>query len=650
MSPGRIGTLEVRNRIVHAPMSLSLGEGGGTCGPKFLAYYEARARGGVGLIDIGTVSVGYPEGAVDAKQIALSHDRFIPGIAELARTVQRHGARIMLQLNHNGVLAGLDRTLGRPIAVPSVPRGAAGFPLDAHLPEELEELRRLAAANGPAPPDPGFEVLDHAGIALIVDMFAQAARRAKSAGIDAVEIHGGHGYLLQSFLSSASNRRTDRYGGEAANRSRFLTEAVRAVREETGADFPIVVKLDGVEFERENGITLDDARYFARAAREAGADAVTVTAYADMSRPLNHSGAHTPQQPRLLVPYAEEIGSVTGGPVITAGRIEPEEADRDIRAGRYDFVAMGRKLLADPDLPNRLAAAEPDRVRPCIYCYTCLSQAYFRRPILCPINPEMGHESDVPLPPMSKQVVIVGGGLTGMETARRLAVSGAHVTLFEAASVLGGQARVAARCDEPIARLLAWLTNELERLHVTVRLGCETDEATIRAVAADIVIDARHAIPAGHTSGVVDAADFAALEAQGREIAIIGANAIGLALARFHSARGARIHVIDTAQRAGAGIALVRRWRILRIFDEGAVAHLGVTDLAVGQGSVSFTDRDGNGQVLRPDAVIRADGAARRHAEPIPGALAIPIAPGVRTIDRAFADAVTLSRMAAGAA
>ncbi len=642
--------MELRNRIVHAPMSLSLGEGGGTCGPKFLAYYEARARGGVGLIDIGTVSVGYPEGAVDAKQIAISHDRFIPSIAELARTVQRHGARIMLQLNHNGVLAGLDRTLGRPIAVPSIPRGTSGFPRDSHLPEELEELKTLAAANGPPPPDPGFEVLDHAGIARIVDMFAQAARRAKSAGIDAVEIHGGHGYLLQSFLSSASNRRTDRYGGDGANRSRFLTEAVRAVREETGPDFPLVVKLDAVEFGRENGITLNDARYFARAAREAGADAVTVTAYADMSRPLNHSGAHTPEQPRLLVPYAEEIGLVTGGPVITAGRIEPEEADGDIRAGRYDFVAMGRKLLADLDLPNRLAAAEPDRVRPCIYCYTCLSQAYFRRPILCPINPEMGREGDAPLPPTAKHVAIIGGGLTGMETARRLTVSGARVTLFEAASVLGGQARVAAQCDEPIARLLAWLTNELARLQVAVRLDSETDAATIGTTAADIVIDARYAIAAGQPSGIVDAADFAALEVQEREIAIVGANAIGLALARFHSARGARVHVVDTAQKAGAGLALVRRWRILRIFDEGAVAHLGVTDLAVGQGSVSFRDRDGNRQVMRPDMVIRADGASRRHAEPIPGALAVPITPGVRTIDQAFADAVTLSRMAVGAA
>jgi 2,4-dienoyl-CoA reductase (NADPH2) len=368
-----------------------------------------------------------------------------------------------------------------------------------------------------------------------------------------------------------------------------------------------------------------------------------------MSRPLNHSGAHTPEQPRLLVPYAEGIRSVIGGPVITAGRVEPQEADADIRAGRYDFVAMGRKLLADPDLPNRLAAAEPDRVRPCIYCYTCLSQAYFRRPILCPINPEMGHEGDAPLPPTTKQVAIVGGGLTGMETARRLAMSGARVTLLEAASVLGGQARVAAQCDESIGRLLAWLTNELARLRVAVRLDCETDEATIRTIAADIVIDARQPIPSGQPSGVVDAADMAALEGREGEIAIIGATAIGLGLARFHIARGARVHVIDTAQKAGAGVALVRRWRILGIFDEGAVAHLGVTDLNVGQGSVSFRDREGNRQAIRPGVVIRADGASRPHTAPIPGALTVPIKSGIRTIDQAFADAVTLSQMAVGA-
>jgi 2,4-dienoyl-CoA reductase-like NADH-dependent reductase (Old Yellow Enzyme family) len=621
MSPGRIGAMELRNRIVHAPMSLSLGQGDGTCGRKFLAYYEARARGGVGLIDIGTVSIGYPEGAVDAKQVAISHDRFIPSIAELASTMRKHGARIMLQLNHNGVLAGLDRTLGRAIAVPSVPEAASGFPMDAHLPEELEELKALAAANGPPPLDPGFEVLDLQGIGRIVDMFARAARRAQRAGVDAVEIHGGHGYLLQSFLSPASNRRTDRYGGDPAGRGRFLTEVVRAVRDETGPDFPVVVKLDAVEFDRANGITPDDARFFARAVRDAGADAVTVTAYADMSRPLNHSGAHTPEQPGLLVPYAEDIRSAIGGPVVTAGRIEPEQADADIRAGRYDFVAMGRKLLADPDLPNKLAAGEAERVRPCIYCYACISQAYFRRPILCPVNAEIGHE-DEPPPPTERHVAIVGGGLTGMEAARRLALAGARVTLFETAPELGGRARAMARCDEPVGRLLVWLAGELAALGVTVRLSAKADEAG--SVSADIVLDARDVTPASHPPGVIDAADPEAFEPHDK-IAIVGANAAGLALAGFHRARGAQVHVIDTAPKAGAGVPLVKRWRLLRMFEQGVTAHLGVTELTVGEGFVVFKDCDGVLRELRPDAVIAAD--------------------GTRTLDQAFADAVVLSRI-----
>jgi 2,4-dienoyl-CoA reductase-like NADH-dependent reductase (Old Yellow Enzyme family) len=309
-------------------------------------------------------------------------------LAGLADAVHAHGAKIVLQLNHNGPQAGGDRAAGRPLAVPSIPEPKRGDLADSFLPEELAAL----AAGNPILGEVRYQVLDAAGIARIVDMFAAAAERAKRAGIDAVEIHAGHGYLLQSFLSPATNKRTDDYGGPLENRARFLVEVLRAVRAAVGPDFPVWCKLDSEEFALEGGIRIDNAIATALLAEAAGADAISVSAYSDVSKAVTHSGSHTPQQPELLVPNATRIKRAVGVPVITAGRIGLDEADRHIAAGDFDFVAFGRKLLADPDLPRKLHAGHAGTVRPCIYCYSCISQAYFRRPIICTVNPEMGRE------------------------------------------------------------------------------------------------------------------------------------------------------------------------------------------------------------------------------------------------------------------
>ena len=354
LKPGRIGTMELRNRIVHAPMSLGLGAGDGTCGERFIAYYAERAKGGAGLINIGTVSVGYPEGSVDAKQIAASDDKYLPSLRALADAIHAHGAKVVLQLNHNGLQAGGDRAAGRPLATPSLPEPKRGDLGDYFLADELAAL----VAGNPVAGEIRYALLDAAGIARVVNMFAAAALRAKRAGIDAVEIHGGHGYLLASFLSPVTNRRADAYGGSVENRARFLVEVLRAVRAAVGPDFPVWCKIDSTEFALDGGISIEDAKLTARLAEAAGADAISVSAYSDVSKAITHSGSHTPQQPELLVPNARAIKAVVTIPVITAGRIEAVEADRHIAAGAFDFVAFGRKLLADPLDPAANAALD----------------------------------------------------------------------------------------------------------------------------------------------------------------------------------------------------------------------------------------------------------------------------------------------------
>lgn len=622
LAEGRIGSMAVRNRMVHAPMSLGLGAGDGECGERFIAYYEARARGGVGLINVGTVSIGYPEGSVDARQVAISQDRYIAGIKELADRVQRHGARIMLQLNHNGLIAGGDRAAGRPLAAPSLPLPRANPLAQGFLPEELEELGRIANAQGVPLPDPGFQVLDKEGIARIVAMFAAAAERSRRAGVDAVEIHGGHGYLLSSFLSPASNRRQDEYGGVAENRARFLVETVAAVRAAVGAGFPIVVKLDSIEFGQAGGISLEDAIVTARLVEAAGADAITATGYADMMQPMLHSGAHTPEVERLLVPYAEAIRKAVSIPVLTAGRIEPEDADTDIAAGRYDFVAFGRKLLADPELPAKLMRGDPDAVRPCIYCYACISQAYFRRPVICAVNPEMGHEDDPPqADPRAGQVAVVGGGIAGMEAARRLARAGNPVTLIEQAQLLGGQARTAAIVHPPVAKLLTWLEREMAEAGVAIRGACEATPRLIETIAPDRLIVATGTSPQPIVTSRdgAQAVDPVALEwmaaAPGHVVVLDGGH-VGLMLARFFVRHGSSVALVDSAPRFGAGLPVVLRWRIIGELQEaGAAFHAGASAIERLPDRVRFIDGAGLATEILADAVIHLPDKASRDSE-----------------------------------
>lgn len=270
LSPGRIGTMETKNRIAVTAMGVSLSEDDGTVGEQLIAYHEEQARGGAGLIICGVAGVAWPVGAVAMQQTAISDDRFIPGLKALTDRVHAQGAKIATQLHHGGFVAGYSfNRWGHKLWGPAVPPAPKGSFIDYFLMEELQALAGMKM--------PELKVLEQADIDLAVQQFAQGARRAKEAGFDGIEIHGGHGYLLSSFTSPYTNTRTDQYGGSVENRLRLTLEVIAAIRAEVGRDFPLWIKLDSQEVGKPGGITLEMAKENARLVEAAGVDAITIT-------------------------------------------------------------------------------------------------------------------------------------------------------------------------------------------------------------------------------------------------------------------------------------------------------------------------------------------------------------------------------------
>ncbi len=575
LSPGRIGSLELRNRILMAPMGEELAELDGTVGERQLAYVEARAAGGAALVSLGSVAVAWPVGTANECQNGVSGDRFEAGIRRLADAAHRHGAALALQLTHMGKVARNDIVAGRAMHVPSLP-GRPGFdPLMAMItPEELEAS--IAPMQAPTA-RVEFHEMTSDDIAAVIAQFADAAARAQAWGVDAIELHAGHGYLIDEFLSPTSNRRTDDYGGTVEQRARFLLEVIAAVRASVGRDYPLWARINGHEVCTEGGETLDDAITVARLAVDASLDALHVSAYGDPNVAISFTESHTPHEPGHLVDLARAVKTAVDVPVITVGRIEPDVADALISEGACDFVAMGRKLLADPELPNKLAAGTVDDVRPCLYHYRCISNIFVRKGVQCVSNPMVGRERELALEPVAtpRRIVVVGGGPAGMEAARVAAFRGHDVVLYERGDELGGRLRLAARTYAPNADLLQWLVRQVEAGGIDVRLATRfeaNDADLVRALHADVVIDAtggRWTRP--HIDGVdlthvrdVNGCEPWVLrdEALARgPVVVIGGGRAGCGLADLAHDQGHDVTVLEPSNVFAVQFGLPGRWR-----------------------------------------------------------------------------------------
>jgi 2,4-dienoyl-CoA reductase-like NADH-dependent reductase (Old Yellow Enzyme family)/thioredoxin reductase len=472
-SPIRIGSMEVKNRIVLPPMTVGYGVPEGTVSEKHRDYYEARAQGGAGLIITEAAGV-HAQRKYGMFPLGLYEDAQIQSWRELAEATHRHGAKLAVQLMDPGpesimMLTGIQ---------PAGPSRVVGRGLFRDVPRELS-IGEIEA---------------------IVDDFAEATRRAKEAGLDAIEIHAAHGYaLVGSFLSPFFNKRTDRYGGSLEGRLRLLLEIIEAIRGRVGKDFPIIVRVSGDE-RRTGGRTLQETQFIARILVEAGVDALEVSGG---TVPTVFWAVVAPSGTPLAInaDFSQAIKQVVNVPVISVGRINsPRVAEFLLETGKADMVSMGRALHADPELPNKAAAGAFDDIVPCLGCNCgCIGSVVQGRLATCIINPAAGKEKEMAIVPAEhrKKVLVAGGGPAGLEAARVAALRGHEVTLYEKEEKLGGQVNLASVPPfmQEIGQLIKHLSTRVQKAGVQVELGKAVTPELIEELKPDVVVVATGASP-----------------------------------------------------------------------------------------------------------------------------------------------------------
>jgi 2,4-dienoyl-CoA reductase-like NADH-dependent reductase (Old Yellow Enzyme family)/thioredoxin reductase len=472
-SPIRIGSMEVKNRIVLPPMTVGYGVPEGTVSEKHRDYYEARAQGGAGLIITEAAAV-HAQRKYGMFPLGLYEDAQIQSWRELAEATHRHGAKLAVQLMDPGpesimMLTGIQ---------PAGPSRVVGRGLFRDVPRELS-IGEIEA---------------------IVDDFAEATRRAKEAGLDAIEIHAAHGYaLVGSFLSPFFNKRTDRYGGSLEGRLRLLLEIIEAIRGRVGKDFPIIVRVSGDE-RRTGGRTLQETQFIARILVEAGVDALEVSGG---TVPTVFWAVVAPSGTPLAInaDFSQAIKQVVNVPVISVGRINsPRVAEFLLETGKADMVSMGRALHADPELPNKAAAGAFDDIVPCLGCNCgCIGSVVQGRLATCIINPAAGKEKEMAIVPAEhrKKVLVAGGGPAGLEAARVAALRGHEVTLYEKEEKLGGQVNLASVPPfmQEIGQLIKHLSTRVQKAGVQVELGKAVTPELIEELKPDVVVVATGASP-----------------------------------------------------------------------------------------------------------------------------------------------------------
>lgn len=558
-SPGYIGEMKLDNRLIMAPMgTFSNDYKEGYVLDKTVDFYEKRARGGVGLI-ICQSSMILPESCAPGR-LSIWNDKFIPGLSKVADAIHRHGGKGAMQILHHGKLLTSHREKMEhpeqivPLAPSAIPWG--GKTKEVPIEATRDDILRLVRG------------------------FAEAALRVKKAGFDAVEVNGAHGYCIGQFLSPRTNNRTDEYGGTPEKRARFACEIISAIKKRVGAGFPVIFRMSGSEFIK-GGITLDDSLIQAPRIVESGADALEVSGgVVEMAHITNPCYLHPDA---LFSDLAASIRQVVSIPVMVVGKIgDPELAERILEEGKADFVVMGRPLLADPDLPNKAKAGDLDKIRRCIYCNNCWDfawrKSFWSRGLSCTVNPGLLREVEFSLRKAQSQrkILVIGGGLAGVEAARTLARRGHRTILCEKDTKLGGQWNTASllKGKALYARFAQQLFSDLLESGAEVLLECEATVERVNEISPDVVIVASGATPrtlavrGADLPHVVQAVEvLSGLVQVGKRIVVIGGRSLGMETALMLVEKGKKVSIV-TERALGQNHRFMERYTLVTLRDQ----------------------------------------------------------------------------------
>lgn len=549
-APIKIGTVILKNRIVMPAMNTNFADPDGFVSRRLLNYYLARAQGGTGLIIISAAVVD--EKAKRRRgNLAIYDDVFIDGLAHLAKEIKSAGAMVFQQLNHVGRLVKtmtVPNSKYQPVGPSSIPH-----PLTGEICKELSinEIKE------------------------IVKKFANGSRRVKKAGFDGLELHGAHGYLLNQFLSFYTNRRHDEYGCNLSGRMKFPLEVVKEVRAVVGEDFPISYRISAKEFVPD-GLEMNEIKIFAQELEKAGVNIIHVSG-GGSETPATVEKMIPPMSapPGCFVPFAAEIKKVVNIPIIVAGKINtPDLAEDVVREGKTDMVAMGRALIADPELPVKVKDGRVEEIRKCVYCNQgCMERLIQEMDITCTVNPTVGKEEEYKIIPAEKpkRVFIIGAGPAGLEAARTSALRGHNVTLFEKEDNLGGQVKFA--CLPPgkdeLKSIIEYYSKQLAKLGVNMKLNEEVRSAYIEKEKPDVVIIAtganpiRPEIPIMEKEKVYMADDILKNNLQLEdEIVVVGGGQVGLEVALFLAQRGNKIKIIEMLEDIGNDMGPLNKYHL----------------------------------------------------------------------------------------
>ena len=545
-SPLTVKNMTIKNRIVMMPMGTNYGEQNGEMSFLHINYYEQRAKGGTGLIIVENASIDSPQGSNGTTQLRIDHDNYLPRLFKFCENIHRYGTKIAIQINHAGASAVSSRINMQPVSASDVPSKEGG-----EIPRPLSK-----------------EEILH-----IVKKYGEAAKRAQTAGFDAVEIHAGHSYLISQFLSPITNKRTDEFGGSVENRTRFCRMVIDEVRKQVGPFFPIMLRLSADEL-MEGGNTLDDTLEYLDYLQEE-VDIFDVSCGLNGSIQYQIDANYLPDGWRSYM--AKAVKEKFNKPCISMGNIrDPKVAERILADGDADLIGMGRGLIADPAWVNKVATGHECDLRKCISCNVgCAGNRIgVNRPIRCTVNPSVLEGDVYKKLHVNKNcnVVVIGGGTAGLEAACTAAEVGCNTFLLEKGNELGGLASLISRipAKNRLADFPHYLMHRAEQLeNLYIFKNTEGTPENIRKFHPNIIVSSTGSAPLlPPITGLKDRIDnenyniYSILgmishindfpkDLEGKKVVVVGGGAVGLDVVEFFADRNADISIVEMMDQIG---------------------------------------------------------------------------------------------------